>query len=734
MNALQSLKVHSERENLNGREQHRSDHHDMEAVGVEQIKTAQGGFIGVDVGGTHTDVAVLLDGQVERGKALTTYDDFSRGVLEAVTVAANRFGMSLGELLARTDLFVNGTTVVTNTITELRGCSVGLLVTSGFRDVLRFAGGPRLSVLDDHLQVNVPDLLSRSAIAEIEERIDWAGLEVVPLDEAQVVAELRRLVEVEQVEALAICFLHSYANDAHERRVLALARDLYPDLFISASHEVYPVAGETRRFTTTVLNSFVHRDAQIYLDSLSGQLRDSGLAGGLMFFQGLGGGISLGRARTNPLALLGSGPAAGAIGANELARRMGESRVLLGDMGGTSFDTGIIVDNEVKIAKNLDIGLFQTGVNIVDVISVGAGGGSIASIGERGVPIVGPRSASSTPGPAALGRGGLEPTVTDAMVVLGFIDPERYLDGRVRLYPEKSVEALESVYAERFGWTAPEAARAVHDLAVVNMATAVREVSVNRGYDPRDFLFLAYGGTLPMFAGQIAKRLGIARVVMPANSSVFCARGLLAAEFVVRRDQAARWDLSRPSDAGSVNHIIERLLEESLTALTEEGFGPDSITQRVTADLRFRGQSFELSIDLSGRTLTPDDAASITSQFTTTYEQTYGSGTAWKDVPVVMVNVSVTATGSFPSRREQEQTDSSDVYLPLESAQTRRRVISLPETGESVEVPIYSADLLKPGMVVAGPTIIDARDTTIYVPSSCTVELDSYGNFVMEVK
>ncbi|KQV77805.1 hypothetical protein ASC64_03030 [Nocardioides sp. Root122] len=699
---------------------------------MEQHHGGSGGFIGVDVGGTHTDVAVLYGGKVERGKALTTYDDFSRGVLEAVTVAAGRFGLSLGELLARTDLFVNGTTVVTNTITELRGCSVGLLVTSGFRDVLRFAGGPRLSVLDDHLQVNVPDLLSRSAIAEVEERVTWDGTVLVPLDEDEVAARLRHLVEEEQVDSLAICLMHSYANETHERRVLQIAREMYPDLFISTSHEVFPVAGETRRFTTTVLNSFVHRDAQVYLDSLGSQLTASGLAGGLMFFQGLGGGISLDRARTNPLALLGSGPAAGAIGANELAKRMGESRVLLGDMGGTSFDTGIIVNNEVKVAKNLDIDLFQTGVNIVDVISVGAGGGSIAAIGERGVPTVGPRSASSTPGPAALGRGGTEPTVTDAMVVLGFIDPARYLDGRVPLYPEKSAAALENVYREPFGWSASEAACAVHDLAVVNMATAVREVSVNRGYDPRDFLFLAYGGTLPMFAGQIARRLGIGRVVMPANSSVFCARGLLAADFVVRRDQAARWDLSQPELVESVNLIIKRLLMESATALSEEGFGEDRVHQRVSADLRFRGQSFELTIDLPDRPLTESDAEDIAKQFHVTYEETYGSGTAWKDVPVTMVSVSVTATGSFP-RPAEEPPVAGNGAAGLDGARLGSRLVCLPETRETVEIPIYLASRLDPGMSVEGPTIIDAGDTTIYVPVDCELTLDQHGNFVMEV-
>lgn len=697
---------------------------------VSEAQAPDGGFIGVDVGGTHTDVAVMLDGHVERGKALTTYDDFSRGVLEAVTVAAARYGLSLGELLQRTTLFVNGTTVVTNTITELQGCKVGLLVTSGFRDVLRFAGGPRLSVLDDHLQVNVPDLLERSAIAEVEERVTWSGQVLVEIDEDAVRAQIRYLVEDLGVEALAVCLLHSYANDVHERRIAELAAQMYPDLFTSTSHQVYPVSGETRRFTTTVLNCFVHRDARVYLDSLGTQLRANGLDGGLMFFQGLGGGISHGRARDYPLALLGSGPAAGAIGANELARRMGATRVLLGDMGGTSFDTGIIVDNEVRVAKNLDIELFQTGVNVVDVISVGAGGGSIASVGERGVPEVGPRSASSTPGPAALGRGGSEPTVTDCMVVLGFIDPARYLEGRVRLYPELARQALERVYAERFAWTAERAACAVHDLVVVNMATAVREVSINRGYDPRDFVFLAYGGTLPMFAGQIARRLGMKRVVIPANSSVFCAQGLLSANFVIRRDRAARWDLSCPEEVATINEIIGRLVAQTRSALVSEGFTDHTITQRVAGDLRFRGQSFELSLELPPGALLPDSADEISARFHQLYEETYGTGTAWKDVPVVMVNVSVTATGITP-----RQPITSNVYAEPGSClkPAELRSVVTPETGERSQVPVYRAESLSRESRVVGPAIIDGRDTTVYVPIGGILTVDAHDSYVMEI-
>jgi N-methylhydantoinase A len=521
---------------------------------TEQNNGSAGAQIGVDVGGTHTDVAVLRHGRVARGKALTTYDDFSRGLLEAVEVTAAELDMSLEDLLSETDLFINGTTVVTNAITQLRGSRVGVLITSGFKDTFRLGGGVRQAVFDDHLQSPPPDLVPREALAEIHERTNWEGEIIVPLNLDQVRAEARRLVEEVKVDALAICFLSSFVNPEHELAAEAAVRELYPDLFITPSHRVFPVAGETRRFTTAVLNSFVQDGANTYLESLSSRLRDAGLAGGLAFFQGLGGGISLEKAKSYPLGLLGSGPAAGAIGSNVLAKRMGHTRVLLGDMGGTSFDTGIIVDNEIHIDKNLQLGLLQTGVNLVDVVSVGAGGGSIAWISERGVPQVGPKSAGSTPGPAALDKGGQEPTVTDAMIAMGFIDPSRYLGGRVTLKPELSGQALERALGTRFGWSVDEAAAAVHDLVVVNMANAVREVSVEKGHDPRDFLFLAYGGTLPLFASAIADRLGIETIVVPQNSSVFCALGLLSADYVLRSDQAVGWSLSVPRPTRSASY------------------------------------------------------------------------------------------------------------------------------------------------------------------------------------
>jgi N-methylhydantoinase A len=690
--------------------------------------TAGGAYIGVDVGGTHTDVAAVVNGRIERGKALTTYDDFSKGALDAVAVAAENHGLTVEELLNQTRLFVNGTTVVTNSITTLQGSPIGVLVTAGFKDTFRFAGGPRKAVFDDQLQTNVPDLVDRASIAEVAERVNYAGEAIKSLDADQLRSQVTRLVEEQKVEAIAVCFLSSYANPVHELQAEEIIQEMYPELFLTLSHRVFPVMGENRRWTTAVLNSFVQKRAQLYLNSLEESLRTAGLSGGLVFSQGLGGGISLERAKANPLALLGSGPAGGALGVNALAKRMGIDHVLLADMGGTSFDTGIIVGGEIRIEKNLDIGLFQTGANVVDVVSVGAGGGSIAWVGERGVPQVGPQSAASIPGPASYGQGGEEPTVTDAMVMMGFIDPDRYLGGRFQLYPERAEEALGRTLGERFGWSGEEAAAAVHDLVIVNMATAVREISVEKGHDPREFTFMAYGGTLPLFAVQIAERLGMSRVVIPQNSSVFCALGLLSADFVMRYDQTISWDLSKLDGVERVNEVADRMVEAGRASMREEGFADADIEITRSADFRFVGQSFELEMPMPGRPLTADDAPVLAKQFYELYERTYGEGTAWKGVPELLLNYIVTVIGRQPTPAIDKQP--LDPRAP-EDIKISSRSVYLPSERRREEINIYDDARFTVGSRITGPAIIDATDTTVFVPPGVVAERDEFMNYVL---
>jgi len=687
-------------------------------------------FVGVDVGGTHTDVQVIMGEREARGKALTTYDDFSRGVLEAIDVAAAGLDVSREELLSRTELLVNATTVVTNAITQLRGAKVGVLVTAGFKDELRIAGGPRSHALDDHLQTNMPDLVDRRDILEVRGRIDHTGTEIAPLAEDEVAEAVRVLVEERGVSAIAVCFLSSYTNGAHEQRAAEIARERHPEVFVTPSHAVSLVRGEYPRWMTAILNCYVHEHAKRFLDTLGTRLHEAGLTGHVAFFQGLGGGISRRRAEQMPLALLGAGPAGGATGANELAVRMGHDRVLLGDMGGTSFDTGLIYDNVVHVEKQIDVGRFKTALPLVDVISVGAGGGSIAWISERGVPQVGPRSAGSTPGPAAYGNGGTEPTVTDAMVAMDLIDPGNYLGGRVTLRKDLAVEALER-FGEPLGWSAEEAAAAVHDLVVTNMANAVREVSVSHGYDPREFVFYAYGGTLPWFAAEIANVLGIEKVLIPQNSSVFCARGLLVSDFVLRYDQTIHSRLDSGDELERINALAREMVATGTREMADEGFSADAIDVARSGDFQFAGQVHALPMSLPDRELTGDDVPVLRDRFHETYERTYGRGTAWPGAPQQMLNCSVTVTGRLP-----RPPIAARPLAPRAPEEMRRaeREVYLP--GERVRqvVPIYDEARFTPGSSVEGPAMIEAVDTTLLVPRGVVAARDEYMNVLLTKK
>ncbi|MGV0833990.1 hydantoinase/oxoprolinase family protein [Mycolicibacterium thermoresistibile] len=684
--------------------------------------------MGVDVGGTHTDVQLVVGDELARGKALTTYDDFSRGVLEAIEVAAAELNLTRADVLERGRLAVNATTVVTNAITQLRGGRPGVLVTAGFRDEFRFAGCSRISEFDDQLQVNVPDIVERRNIAEIQERIDYAGEVIIAVDPDEVAEAAQRLVEEGGVDSIAICFLSSFTNPDNEKAAAEAVRRRYPDLFVTASHEVTALLGETRRWTTALLNCFVHKQAHEFLSSLDGKLRSEGLGGGLAFFQGLGGGISKERAEQFPLALLGAGPAGGVVGANQLAAAMGEKNVLIGDMGGTSFDTGIIVDNEVSVAREIDLGLFRTALSLVDVVSVGAGGGSIAWISERGVPQVGPRSAGSIPGPAAYGQGGDQPTLTDAMVVMGIIDPANYLGGRVALHQDRAEAALLEKFAEPMGWSLDEAAAAVHDLAVTTMAHAVREVSVNKGHDPRDFLFLAYGGTLPMFAVQIGRALGIKRVVVPRDSPVFCAWGLLMSDYLLRYDQTVNWNLTRLDEIKRVNDVGRSLEETARRAITAEGFTDEDVVIERSGDLQFAGQVHALSLPLPDQDLDASEIGELKERFLKLYESTYGVGTAWTDMPEQLVNYTVTARGSLP-RPPLDPVPAQ----PTDEAAMRKgeREVFQPDAGERRRTPIYDERLFTVGSSVSGPAVMEATDTTIYVPAGVVATRDPFTNIVL---
>lgn len=686
-------------------------------------------LVGVDVGGTHTDLCLSSAGVLSRAKALTDHADYSGGILAALATAADQAGTDVADLLGRTSALVIGTTIVTNSITELRGARVGVVTTRGFRDTFRLLGGARQNVYDDHLQVNPPPILQRSDIAEVDERISRDGAVVVPLDEAQV-REAVQSLRASGVDTVAVCYLWSFANSAHEQRTEEIIREEWPEVFVTTSSAVHPVVREYERFMTAVLNSFCHPAAKVLLEHVHARLRAHGFAGHISFVSGAGGAIGVELAARFPILMLGSGPAAGVTASIRLGAAMGVGDILVGDMGGTSFDTSVITAGSPSVASKMTIAGVETGVRLLEVISIGTGGGSIASLDARGVPQVGPRSAGSLPGPACYGRGGSEATVTDAAVVLGVIDPARYLGGRLTLDAAPARTALEAAFRESAAgaWTAEDAARGILELTATNMAHALRTVTVERGHDPRDFLMVAYGGMLPVFVTHICEKLGVDRAVVPRHSSVFSALGTILSDYVRRYSRTVDWDTSDADGAAAVNLARKEMREAAIDDARR-----DSVTGVLGlqwgAECRFRGQVYELEVPLEDADLGLGDPDRLGREFRAMYEAAYGAGTAWRDVPVSVVNLTLTATG------ERRKPTLSATPAPPAKARVVRvrksRMLVVDPSAPAVETAVHLEDDLAPGDLVEGPCIVDQTDSTLVIRAGWVAALDGGGNFLL---
>lgn len=680
-------------------------------------------MIGVDVGGTHTDVCVSVDGTLTRGKALTTHDGYSRGILEAIGVAAGTVGRSLGEMLGETETIVAGTTVVTNALTELRGAKVGVLITRGFRDTFRFAGGARLPVYDDHLQHDPPDLVAREDIVEIDERVGREGV-LAPLEEEQVRAAAREL-RSRGVVAVAVCYLWSFQDPAHEERTRELVLEEWPDALVTLSSEVFPMMREHERFYTCVFNCFCQPAAHILLDNLVDELRGSGFGGELSIFAGAGGAIPIELARRFPILLLASGPAGGVSGAVHLATAMGRRNIMVGDMGGTSFDTSLVEDLKPTISPRTSVIGLDTGISIVDITSVGAGGGSLAWVDDRGVPQVGPQSAGSMPGPACYGRGGDQATVTDAAVVAGMIDPDNYLNGRMALDAEASARVVEE-FADSFGRTRGQGVNAILDLTVESMASALRTVSVERGHDPRRYAMFAYGGTLPLFAARICERLGMDEVVIPGVSSVFSAYGVLASDFIRRYSRTVELALGPDTSAAELGDIRRLMVEAAAEEVAAGGLDLATGTLDWEISVRFLGQTFEITTPVED--IDSLDLGTVHDEFPAVYEKTYGKGTAWKGSPVMLsgLNLNVRIPRRSPAFAAPPGTAAERVATP----KAQRRMLQ-PE-GDFAAVPVYEGAEFPAGVAVLGPAIIDERDTTLVIPAGWSGERDRFSSYVLK--
>lgn len=671
--------------------------------------------VGVDIGGTFTDLVVFEGetGKVKMAKSPSTPEDLSKGVLSVVGDAL--------ESLNAVHRFVHGTTVATNAVVERKGARVGLVTTKGFRDTLEI-GRINREFHYDLQWIKPPPLVPRRRRFEVTERIDYRGRIVTPLDEDELASVIEQL-RAARVESVAICFLFSFMNPIHERRARDLINKAWPELPVSVSSDILPEIREYERTSTVVIDAYVKPLLSRYFADLEGKLQDHGMGGSLTIMASGGGVLPVSEAAMIPAKTLQSGPAGGVIGAAFLGRETGHEQLVAIDVGGTSFEVSVIDRGEPNWTTEGSIGWgLPFKVPLIDVRSIGAGGGSIASVDTGGLLQVGPESAGAVPGPVCYGRGGELPTVTDGFVATGAIDPDYFLGGKIRLDAERARDAIEKHVASALGMSVDEAALGIIRVAQAAMIGAMQVVSTQRGYDPRDYALISYGGAGPLVAAELARELAMRQVIVPRFPGAFCAFGMLCAD--MRFDYVRSYLRNADEvDLELVADIVSDLERLAVEALDRVGYEGDRLLQR-TADLRYVGQNFEVNVPVPSGTIDESTVREIITSFNAEHHRRYGHRKL--DEPVQFVSLRVTGIGLTDKPR----------FLPFSaigSARPKGSRERLLMDGTRASVPVYERDGLPPGWEASGPLIIEEADTTILCGPRDALRVDEVGNLVIEV-
>ena len=673
--------------------------------------------VATDVGGTFTDLVCYEpmpdgSGRVRAVKTDTVYPDFEQGVLNAMersTIAARDI-----------EFFAHGSTIVINSLLSRRGVPTGLITTRGFRDVLEIARGNRPDLFN-FLFKKPPPFVPRHLRLEVSERLDHHGREITPValaDVASALAVFRR----EGVQAIAVCFLHAYANPAHEQAVVAEIKRLWPEVAVVASHEISREWREYERTSTTVLTAYVLPVAARYLDQLDARLRDAGLRVPPYMMQSNGGIATVESAKRNPISLVESGPASGMLGAVALGHAIGDLNLLALDIGGTTAKCALIDDGAVKITTEYRIEYsrkhpgYPIKTPVIDLVEIGNGGGSIAWVDAGGKLHVGPQSAGSTPGPAAYGRGGTQPTTTDANLMTGRINPELFAGGDIT--PDMAaVERALSNVAVQLGTDVASVARGILRIANDNMTNALKLVSVNRGYDPRDFALVAFGGGGAMHGAALAQELGVRKLIIPVNGAVFSAWGMLVTD--LRRDHLRTQLLPLvPANLLALQNLLAELRAEALAEYARDQVAAERVVCEQRAEVRYKGQEHTVSVGLPDGELTVDE---IARRFSAAHQKAYGF-TLESQIEVVTLHVVAWGRIDKPLLPALAVTGRE-----LQAARKGMRRVDFDAQGLH-EAAIYNRAMLEPGMEFSGPAIVEEPATVTVVLPGQQVRVDNFGN------
>ena len=688
--------------------------------------------VATDIGGTFTDmVFVTPDGEVVTGKSHTTPAQFEQGVMDVIAAS----GTTPGEFAS----FVHGTTIVINAITERKGARVGLLTSEGFRDILEIGRGTRPDFFN--LEYRKPEpFVPRYLRREVKERINYKGIETTPLDLSGLPAILDDF-RAEGVEAVAICFINSYANPAHEEAALARVKELWPEVSAVASHQITREWREYERTSTAVLSAYVQPVAHRYLDRLTSALYDAGMRCTPYIMQSNCGVDTVKSARQIPITMVESGPASGIWGAAALGRLIGEPDAIAIDIGGTTAKCALITGGEVKLNTDYQIGRSETSagypamVPVVDLVEIGQGGGSIAWVDEFQRLHVGPQSAGAVPGPVSYGIGGTEATTTDASLALGCINPHYFCGGLLEADMDGVDRALDKLAATlnpsptsplmsggTEGGRRQEVARGIVRIANNNMVNAIKLISVNRGHDPRDFTLIAFGGGGGMHACALARELSIKKVVIPKQSSVFSAWGMLLSD--LRRDylQTQVVDLSAEGAAAQLDEALRQLEEKALQEFAAEDIDPARVHFLRYGRCRYQNQEHSVEIVLPDGQITADEIEAIRQRFDTDYEREY---TYTLDTPVELVAYHLVALAEVDKLQPEKLPTTG---RKREDAVKAQREVDYVEAGIH-RATIYDGDALEPGMSFVGPAIIEEAGATTVIPPGLPCHVDDYGNY-----
>jgi N-methylhydantoinase A len=668
--------------------------------------------IGVDSGGTFTDICLFDDatGSVAVWKVASTPDDPSLGIAAGVAQGLERVGAAA----ASVGYFGHGTTVATNALIQNRGARTGLITTDGFRDLLEIGRQKRPDLYDIHV-AKPPVLVSRDRRLEVPERVRYDGSVEVPLDTDAVRAAVR-LLRREGVAAVAICFLYGFVSAAHETIAARILAEEFPEAYASVSHVVAPEFREFERLSTTVVNACLGPVMQTYIRRLEERLVALGLAVAPHLTQSNGGVISFEQAARLPVRTVLSGPSTGVVGAREIGRLAGFSELITFDMGGTSSDVALLSGGECRLTTEAVVHGYPIKAPMLDIHTVGAGGGSIAFVDRGGLLKVGPRSAGADPGPVCYGRGGSEPTVTDANVVLGTLNPSFLLGGRMPVRHDLACAAVAGL-AGQLGMETMATAQGIVSVVTANMARAIRVISVQRGYDPRDYTLVAFGGAGPLHAARLARELEIGRVLVPVSPGILCAMGLLLTDL---RSDFALTRLTALDDAAAavLADAFATLTQRALGWFDSEGIAAGDRRIVRSVDMRYAGQNYELPIPLQ------DDMAAA---FAAAHRRLYGF--AADDEPVQLVTFRVEASAVVPKATFAAYEDAG---FDASGAIIGHRSVFLPEAGGFVDCTVYDRVKLRAGNSFAGPAIVEQMDATTLVLPGMTARIEPYLNLVME--